>query len=148
MWVFSLALYPYVYVLARAALAERAHPLMEAARMLGASAWRRLFGVVLPLVRPALAAGVALAMMEVLADFGVSSYFGIQTFTAGIYKAWLSMDQRWAAAQLATMLLLCVGTLLAWEKRAQARQRYAHARPDRLGPESQPRALEIGRAHV
>ena len=141
MWVFSLALYPYVYVLARAALAERAHPLMEAARMLGASAWRRLFRVVLPLVRPALAAGVALAMMEVLADFGVSSYFGIQTFTAGIYKAWLSMDQRWAAAQLATVLLLCVGTLLAWEKRAQARQRYAHARPDRMGPESQPRAL-------
>lgn len=140
-WVFSLALYPYVYVLARAALAERAHPLMEAARMLGASARRRLFGVVLPLVRPALAAGVALAMMEVLADFGVSSYFGIQTFTAGIYKAWLSMDQRWAAAQLATVLLLCVGTLLAWEKQAQARQRFAHARPDRLGPESQPRTL-------
>ena len=106
MLIFSLALYPYVYVLARAALAERAHPLMEAARMLGAPWTRRLWRVALPLARPAMAAGVALALMEVLADYGVSSYFGIQTFTAGIYKAWLVMDQREAAAQLASLLLV------------------------------------------
>ena len=142
MLVFTLALYPYVYVLARAALAERAHPLMEAARLLGASWRRRLWRVALPLARPAVAAGVALALMEVLADYGVSSYFGIQTFTAGIYKAWLAMDNRMAAAQLATLLLASVAVLLAWERRARSRQRYATGRPDRQGSESQPRALK------
>ncbi|MEY2803986.1 MAG: Sulfate transport system permease protein CysW [Pseudomonadota bacterium] len=146
MMVFTLALYPYVYVLARAALAERASPLMEAARMLGASGWRRFWRVAMPLACPALAAGVALALMEVLADYGVSSYFGIQTFTAGIYKAWLAMDNRMAAAQLATLLLGAVALLLAWEKQARSRQRFASARPDRLGPESQPRQLQGGSA--
>ncbi len=146
MAVFTLALYPYVYVLARAALAERAHPLMEAARLLGAPYGRRLWRVALPLARPAVAAGVALALMEVLADFGVSSYFGIQTFTAGIYKAWLAMDNRMAAAQLSTALLAVVALLLAWEKRSQSRQRFASGRPDRIGPESQPTRLRGARA--
>ena len=146
MVVFTLALYPYVYVLARAALAERAHPLMEAARLLGAPYGRRLWRVALPLARPAVAAGVALALMEVLADFGVSSYFGIQTFTAGIYKAWLAMDNRMAAAQLSTALLAVVALLLAWEKRSQSRQRFASGRPDRMGPESQPTRLRGARA--
>ena len=97
-FVFSLTLYPYVYLLARTALSERASNLMEAARMLGAPLYRRITEVALPLARPAVAAGVALALMETLADFGVSSYFGIQTFTAGVYKAWLIMDNRIAAA--------------------------------------------------
>jgi iron(III) transport system permease protein len=123
--VFVFTLYPYVYLLARAALAERAAHLMEAARMLGAPLGRRIRTVALPLARPAVAAGVALALMETLADFGVSSYFGIQTFTAGIYKAWLSMDSRVAAAQLACVLLLIVGVLLAVERRAQAQRRFA-----------------------
>lgn len=144
--VFTLALYPYVYVLARAALAERAHPLMEAARLLGAPYGRRVWRVALPLARPAVAAGVALALMEVLADFGVSSYFGIQTFTAGIYKAWLAMDNRIAAAQLSTALLALVALLLAWEKQSQSRQRFAGTRPTRTGPESQPTRLHGVRA--
>jgi iron(III) transport system permease protein len=71
------------------------------------------------MARPAIAAGTALALMETLADFGVSSYFGIQTFTAGIYKAWLVMENRIAAAQLATLLLVVIVVLLAAEKRAQ-----------------------------
>ena len=83
--VFIFALYPYVYLLARTALGERASQLMEAARLLGAPMRRRILEVALPLARPAVAAGTALALMETLADFGVSSYFGIQTFTAGIY---------------------------------------------------------------
>jgi iron(III) transport system permease protein len=118
-WVFIFSLYPYVYLLARTALSERAAHLMEAARLLGAPLSRRIRRVALPLARPAVAAGVALALMETLADFGVSSYFGIQTFTAGIYKAWLSMDNRVAAAQLATMLLVVVAVLLQLEQRAQ-----------------------------
>jgi iron(III) transport system permease protein len=126
--IFSFALYPYVYLLARSALAERASHLMEAARLLGARLFRRIFLVALPLARPAIAAGVVLALMETLADFGVSSYFGIQTFTAGIYKAWLAMDNRIAAAQLASMLLAVVALLLWLEHRAQRRMRFAGSR--------------------
>ena len=131
--VFVVTLYPYVYLLVRAALAERAAHLMEAARMLGAPLGRRVRSVALPLARPAVAAGVALALMETLADFGVSSYFGIQTFTAGIYKAWLSMDNPVAAAQLACLLLTVVAVLLALERRAQQRMRFSAAKGSRTG---------------
>ncbi len=131
--VFTAALYPYVYLLARTALSERAVHLMEAARLLGAPLSRRIRQVALPLARPAVAAGVALALMETLADFGVSSYFGIQTFTAGIYKAWLSMDNRMAAAQLATVLLVFVAVLLRIEHSAQKRMRFAAGRGARAG---------------
>ena len=141
-WVFTFSLYPYVYLLARTALSERATHLMEAARLLGAPLARRIREVALPLARPAVAAGVALALMETLADFGVSSYFGIQTFTAGIYKAWLSMDNRIAAAQLATLLLAVVLLLLRLEHRAQQRMRFAAGRGGRAGAaEAQPIAL-------
>ena len=146
--VFTLALYPYVYLLARTALSERANHLMEAARLLGAPLSRRILRVALPLARPAIAAGTALALMETLADFGVSSYFGIQTFTAGIYKAWLVMDNRIAAAQLATLLLVVVVMLLAAEQRAQSRLRFASTRVDRHGHESQPLKLQGASASV
>jgi iron(III) transport system permease protein len=140
--VFTLALYPYVYLLARTALSDRANHLMEAARLLGAPLSRRILHVALPLARPAIAAGTTLALMETLADYGVSSYFGIQTFTAGIYKAWLVMDNQVAAAQLATLLLLVVVLLLSAEKRAQHRLRFSSDRPDRQGHESQPFKLQ------
>ena len=140
--VFTLALYPYVYLLARTALSDRANHLMEAARLLGAPLSRRILHVALPLARPAIAAGTTLALMETLADYGVSSYFGIQTFTAGIYKAWLVMDNQVAAAQLATLLLLVVVLLLSAEKRAQHRLRFSSARPDGQGHESQPFKLQ------
>ena len=141
-WVFTFSLYPYVYLLVRTALGENASQLMEAARLLGAPMRRRITQVALPLARPALAAGVALALMETLADYGVSSYFGIQTFTAGIYKAWLSMDNRTAAAQLATMLLVLVALLLWLERRAQRRLRFTAARGARAGSaEARPLSL-------
>jgi iron(III) transport system permease protein len=141
-FVFVFSLYPYVYLLARTALGERAGHLMEAARLLGAPLRRRIGRVALPLARPAVAAGVALALMETLADFGVSSYFGIQTFTTGIYKAWLAMDNRIAAAQLATLLLALVAGLLALEARAQRRLRFSSARGGRAGSvEAQPARL-------
>jgi len=146
-WVFSFSLYPYVYLLARTALVERAPQLMEAARLLGASLPRRLREVALPMARPAVAAGTALALMEVLADYGVSVYFGIQTFTAGIYKAWLSMDNRIAAAQLATVLLALVVLLLWLEQRAQRRLRFASASAARAGSgEARPVRLRGRRA--
>ena len=141
MGVFSLVLYPYVYLLVRAAMAERANHLMEAARLLGAPLRRRILSVALPLARPAIAAGTALALMETLADFGVASYFGVQTFTAGIYKAWLVMDNRIAAAQLATGLLLAVTVLLSLEQRAQSRLRFANGRSDAQGSEARAHKL-------
>jgi iron(III) transport system permease protein len=148
MVVFTFTLYPYVYLLARSALGERMAHLMEAARLLGAPLRTRLLRVALPLARPAVAAGAALALMEVLADFGVASYFGIQTFTAGIYKAWLVLDDRLAASQLATVLLAVVLAVLWVEQRAQARMRFATGRGGggRDSPEARPVALTGGRA--
>ncbi|MCA0175669.1 MAG: iron ABC transporter permease [Proteobacteria bacterium] len=138
--LFTFCLYPYVYVLTRTALAERAAPLLEAARMLGAPLARRVRQVALPLARPALAAGVALALMETLADYGVGSYFGLTTFTTGIYHAWLVLDSPAAAAQLASVLLAVVAVLLWLEQQQQRRLRFAATRsgggaatPERLG---------------
>jgi iron(III) transport system permease protein len=126
--MFVLCLYPYVYLLTRAALSERGVQLMEAARLLGAGTARRVREVALPLARPAVAAGVALALMETLADYGVGSYFGLQTLTTGIYKAWLVMNDRDAAAQLASLLLVAVALLMWLEHRSQRRLRFATSR--------------------
>ena len=145
--MFILCLYPYVYLLTRAALSERAVPLMEAARLLGAGTLRRVREVALPLARPALAAGVALALMETLADYGVGSYFGLATFTTGIYKAWLVMVDRDAAAQLASLLLVLVALLLWVEQRAQKRLRFAATRSGAVhAAEARPIELRGGRA--
>ncbi len=126
--LFTLALYPYVYLLTRTALAERGVQMMEAARLLGAGFWRRVAEVALPLARPAIVAGVALALMETLADYGVSAFFGLDTLATGVYKAWLAMNDRRAAAQLASLLLVVVALLLWMERRAQARLRFASTR--------------------
>ncbi len=145
--LFVLCLYPYVYLLARTALGERAVQMMEAARMLGAGTRRRLFEVALPLARPALAAGTALALMETLADYGVGSYFGLSTFTTGIYKAWLVLNDGMAAAQLASVLLLVVAALLAVERMAQRRMRFANRRAQSNTANARVRHLS-GRAAV
>jgi iron(III) transport system permease protein len=126
--LFVLCLYPYVYLLARTALGERAVQLMEAARLLGAGPRRRMLELALPLARPAITAGVALALMETLADYGVGAYFGLTTFSTGIFKAWLVMGDGVAAAQLASILLAVVALLLAAERAAQRRMRYASSR--------------------
>ena len=140
--LFVLCLYPYVYLLARASLAERAVPLIEAARLLGAGPRRRLVEVALPLARPAVAAGAALALMEVLADYGVGSYFGLTTFSTGIYKAWLVMNDRVAAAQLASVLLAVVTALLLAERWARRRMRFAAGRnATRASADARPIAL-------
>jgi iron(III) transport system permease protein len=145
--VFIFTLYPYVYLLARAALTQRAAHLMEAARLMGAPLRRRILVVALPLARPAIAAGIALALMETLADFGVSSYFGIQTFTAGIYKAWLVLDSPIAAAQLATLLLVLVAGLLQMERHARRKLRFASSRGARANStEAKPIVLHGRRA--
>lgn len=124
MLMFVCVLYPYVYLLARAAFLERASGMLEAARTLGLGPWRAFFTVSLPLARPALVAGVALALMETLADYGTVAYFAVQTFTTGIYRAWFSLGDRVAAAQLAAMLLAFVLGLLLLERVSRGRARY------------------------
>jgi iron(III) transport system permease protein len=139
--LFVLCLYPYVYLLTRAALGERAVRMMEAARLLGAPMRRRVLEVALPMARPAIAAGTALALMETLADYGVGSYFGLTTFSTGIYKAWLVMNDRVAAAQLASILLVVVAALLLAERAAQQRLRFAGSKTAAQGTEARPHRL-------
>jgi iron(III) transport system permease protein len=122
--LFTCVLYPYVYLLARTVFIERAGSALEAARSLGLSPWESFWRVSLPLARPALAAGVALALMETLADYGTVAYFGVNTFTTGIYRTWFALGDRVASAQLAGCLLGFVFLLLALEHFSRGRARF------------------------
>jgi iron(III) transport system permease protein len=122
----SLVLYPYVYLLSRAAFLEQSACVLEVSRTLGRSPWQTFVSVALPLARPAVAAGVALAVMETLADFGTVQYFAVDTFTTGIYRTWFLMGSPAAAAQLASVLLLFVAAVLAFERVSRGRARFHH----------------------
>jgi iron(III) transport system permease protein len=124
MLMFASVLYPYVYLLARTAFLERGTRLMDAGRSLGLSAWGSFWRVSIPLARPSIAAGVALVLMETLADYGTVSYFGVQTFTTGIYRTWFSLGDRAASAQLALCLLGFVLLLLALERASRGQARF------------------------
>lgn len=124
--MFMFVLYPYVYLLARTAFLERASGMLEAGRSLGLGPWRCFFQVSLPLARPALVAGTALALMETLADYGTVAYFGVQTFTTGIYRAWFSLGDRTAAAQLSALLLGFVVLVLVLEHASRGRARFGN----------------------
>ena len=123
--MFSLVLYPYVYLMARTAFLERGGATIEVARSLGLTPWQGFLRVSLPMARPAIAGGVALALMETLADFGTVSYFAVQTFTTGIYRAWFSLGDRVAAAQLALVLLAFVVGVLVFERASRGGRRFA-----------------------
>jgi len=125
-FVLSMALYPYVYVLARSAFIEQSVCALEVSRTLGCSATGAFFRVALPLARPAIAAGAGFVVMESLADFGAVKYFEVQTFTTGIYRAWFAQGNPAAASQLASLLLLAVFAVLLLERRSRGHRRYAH----------------------
>lgn len=122
----SLVLYPYVYLLARAAFLEQSGGVLEASRTLGAHAWQSFFRVALPLARPAVVTGLSLALMETLADYGTVQYFGISTFTTGIFRTWFGLGDSAAAAQLSSLLLTFVFALLLLERWSRRRARYHH----------------------
>ena len=122
--MFVVVLYPYVYLLARAAFLEQSANMFEAARILGCSAWSAFARVAIPLARPAIVAGMTLALMETLADFGTVAYFGVPTFTVGIYRAWFALNDPVAAAQLSLALLLFVAVLIAAERWSRGQARY------------------------
>jgi iron(III) transport system permease protein len=120
----SLVLYPYVYMLARTAFSEQPSSLEEVSRSLGVSPSKYLFKVVLPLARPAILMGAALAMMEAFADYGTVQYFGLSTFTTGIFRTWFGLGNGIAAAQLAAMLTSFVVLLLILEYLSRRKIRY------------------------
>jgi iron(III) transport system permease protein len=122
--VLTLVLYPYVYLLARAAFTEQSVCVLEASRTLGAGPWRRFLGVGLPLARPAVVGGVALALMETLNDLGAVQHLAVDTFTTGIFRTWLGLGEPAAAAQLAAVLLIFVVILVVMERRSRGEARY------------------------
>ncbi len=130
----SFALYPYVYLIARTAFRDVSRSALEAGRLAGHSAWQCFWKVAVPLARPAIAAGAALALMETLADFGTVSYFGVEVLTTAIYKAWLSMNDAAAAGQLSVCLLAFVVVVLAIERANRGRAAYHSASRKPVAP--------------
>jgi iron(III) transport system permease protein len=122
--VLTLVLYPYVYILGRAAFLEQSRDTMEAARTLGLSHKHAVARVALPLARPALAAGAALAVMEALADFGAVNLLNYRAMTDAIYRVWYGAFDQAAALQLATLLLSLTLGLIALERLLRGRARY------------------------
>ncbi len=122
--VLSSAFYPYVYLLVRNALREQSGGLYEVARALGAGPFGLFWRVGLPLSRPALAAGLALVLMETVADFGTVQYFGVQTLTTGVFTTWLDGSDAGGAAQIALVLLGMIFVLLLVERRGRRNARF------------------------
>lgn len=123
--IFSLALYPYVYLITRAYFIRQSATLLEAAASLGKSPFRIFTSVALPMARPAIVAGVSLALMEVLNDYGLVRYFGVETFTTGIFSAWFAFANPVAAMKLSGYLLFIVLFLLLLERYQRGQMRYA-----------------------
>lgn len=122
----SLVLYPYVYLLARSAFLEQSVCVVEVSRTLGCSVWSSFYRVALPLARPAIVAGISLALMETLADYGTVSYFGLGVFTTGIFRTWFGLGDSVAAAKLAAILLMFVFSLVIIERWSRKRAQYHH----------------------
>lgn len=144
MVMLSLVLYPYVYLLARSAFLEQSPYAIDVSRTLGCSTWSSFFRVSLPAARPAIIAGLSLALMETLADFGTVQYFGVPTFTTGIFRTWFGLGDSGAAAQLAVVLLVFIFSVFAAERWSRNRASFHH-----VGNRSRPLAthyLSPGRA--
>ncbi|WP_372591613.1 ABC transporter permease [Guyparkeria sp.] len=122
----TLVLYPYVYMLSRAAFLEQSASALNVARSLGLNPWQMFRRVALPLARPSIVAGLSLAIMETLADYGTVQYFGIPTLTTGIFRTWFGLDDTIAAAQLSALLLTLIFTVIIIERLSRRQARYHH----------------------
>ncbi|WP_417531327.1 ABC transporter permease [Marinobacter lipolyticus] len=127
----GLVLYPYVYLLARAAFLEQSPSLFAVSRSLGHSAISTFFRVVLPIARPAIAVGLSLVLMETLNDFGTVDFFAVQTLTAGLFDTWMNLGNLGGAAQIATTMLVFVVILVTLERYSRRRQQQFAARDNR-----------------
>lgn len=130
-FVLTMVLFPYVYLITRAAFLQQSASAFEASRTLGRGPWRAFVEVAMPLARPAIVAGLALAVMEAMADYGTVAHFGLQTFTTQIYSAWFAMGDRTAAVQLALVLVSFVVLVMALERVGRRGQRFHEARAGR-----------------
>ena len=120
----SFVFYPYVFLLTRSTLIVQSPSIIDVARSLGAGSIERLVTIIVPLARPAIAAGIMLALMETLADFGTVQYFGVDTFTTGIFRTWFGFGEPQTAAQLSSLLMLSVFVLFYIEQHSRRRMRY------------------------
>ncbi len=134
-FVMGFVLYPYVYLAARVMFQTQSLELMEMARALGAGPWRRVRDISLPMARPAIAAGLALALLETLNDIGASEYLGVRTLTLAIFNTWLNRSSLPGAAQIACVMLLAVAALIALE-------RYGRRRQEFIGHDRRPNAAQ------
>lgn len=125
-FILSLVLYPYVYMLARAAFLEQSVCVLEASQSLGSGTFESFFSIALPLARPAIVAGVSLAVLETLADFGTMDYFGISTFSTGIFRTWFGLNDIVTAAQLSIALLVIVFAFILIERYSRRKARFHH----------------------
>ncbi len=142
-FLFTLVLYPYVYLAARAAFLTQSHALLEASRILGNGPWRTFLHMGLPMARPAVAAGAALALLETLADFGTVQYYGVHTFTTAIYRTWYGMGNREGAAQISIVLIAIAIALILLERHSRGRASFAIA--SGLRHRAEPASLTVGR---
>ncbi|MCC5854361.1 MAG: iron ABC transporter permease [Idiomarina sp.] len=141
-FILSFVLFPYVYLITRAAFIEQSRAAIEAGRTLGLGPWQSFFRVGLPMARPAIATGVTLALMETLADYGTVHFFGVTTFTTGIFRTWYGMGDPIGALQLASILLSAVVVLMLVERISRRQSKYHHA-----GRSQQPaRPLQLSRS--
>ncbi len=122
----GLVLYPYVYLVSRTAFLEQSICALEVGRTLGRGPWRGFLSIALPLARPAIVTGLALALMETLSDFGTVEYFAVDTFTTGIYRTWFGLNEPAAAAQLAAVLMIFVFSLILLERVNRGKRRFHH----------------------
>ncbi|MBE7633906.1 ABC transporter permease subunit [Tenacibaculum finnmarkense genomovar ulcerans] len=115
-FVLSISLYPYIYVASRAFFLNQSNNIIEASKLLGASERKTFFKLILPLARPAFAGGLVLVLMEVLNDYGAAKYYGISTFTTGIFRAWFSLEEPETAIYLSAILVIIIFLLITAEK--------------------------------
>lgn len=127
--VLSLVLFPYVYLITRATFIQQSATTLEAGRSLGLTPWQCFLRIALPLARPAIVTGTTLALMETLADYGTVQYFGVTTFTTGIFRTWYGLGDLYGALQLAGLLLLAVITLILIERWSRRQARYDQRNP-------------------
>src|SRR5699024_1515724 len=129
-FVLSISLFPYVYVSARAFFLNQANNLIEASRMLGAGERKTFFRLMIPLARPAIVAGLILVLMEVLNDYGAAQFYGVNTFTTGIFRAWFSLGEPETAVYLSALLIAIVFALILLERKNRKNIKVADSKSD------------------
>jgi iron(III) transport system permease protein len=144
-FIFATTLFPYVYLVVKAFLKNQSASLYENTRLLGRGAWSSFFGVFMPLMAPSIAGGATLVALEILSDFGVTSHFGIHTFSTAIFSAWFGMSDTDSAAKMSVMLLGAVFILSAFNKLAQRASKYriVSGKERALSPRVPPRRVGL-----